>query len=159
MAKSSFSTDTRHISNSVLKDTLQLGILQTWIRANSSIKTSVTSWNKHYQLHAIPSLHVKEHCIKIDDISLIFIRFVFSQTAFKFSRVFIGILCRFRSNLITFWLLIFCGSCNSFASSTYLLIRIIKILKRLDVHFYRVFSLNMFLLCFYFPWNIVTCWR
>ena len=76
---------------------------------------------------------------------------------FKFSPVFIGMLCRFRFNLVTFWLLIFYGSCSSFASSTSLLIRIIKILNRLNVDFYRVFNLNMFLLCSYFPWNIVTC--
>ena len=133
--------------------------LRKWIRTNSFIKTSVTSWNKHYQFHKIMSLHVKEHCIKKYNILLIFIRFVFSQTAFKFSPVFIGTLHRFRFNLVTFWLLIFYGSCSSFASSTSLLIRIIKILNRLNVDFYRVFNLNMFLLCSYFPWNIVTCWR
>ena len=42
-SNSPFSTITRHIDNSILKDTLQLYILRTWInmRAKSFIKTSV----------------------------------------------------------------------------------------------------------------------
>ena len=43
ITNSPFSTITRHIDNSILKDTLQLYILRTWInmRAKSFIKTSV----------------------------------------------------------------------------------------------------------------------
>ena len=42
-SNSPLSTITRHIDNSILKDTLQLYILRTWInmRAKSFIKTSV----------------------------------------------------------------------------------------------------------------------
>ena len=43
LCHSFFSTITRYISNSILRDTLQLKILQTWIKiyANSFIKTLV----------------------------------------------------------------------------------------------------------------------
>ena len=47
-------------------------------------------WKEHrrkclqnYQLHKNPSLHFKEHCIKIDDISLIFV----TNLLFKFNSV------------------------------------------------------------------------
>ena len=48
-----------------------------------------TWWNENKN----SSLHFKEHCTKINDISLIFIRFFFSQTnlVMKFNPVFIGI--------------------------------------------------------------------
>ena len=46
--QSSFSINTRHIENSILKDTLQLNIFRTWInlRATSFIKTSVNMKQK-----------------------------------------------------------------------------------------------------------------
>ena len=53
---------------------------------------------ENYQLHEIPNLHFKEDCTKMDDISLILIRFAFYQTnaVFKFKPVFIGILDSLR---------------------------------------------------------------
>ena len=46
--QSSFQINTRHIENSILKDTLQLNIFRTWInlRATSFMKTSVTMKQK-----------------------------------------------------------------------------------------------------------------
>ena len=69
--QSSVSTVTRRIENSILKDSLQLEILRTWIniRANS-LET--------YQLHKNPSLHFREDCTKIANISIVFLRLFFS---------------------------------------------------------------------------------
>ena len=55
--QSSVSTVTRRIENSILKDSLQLEILRTWIniRANS-LDT--------YQLHKNPNQHFREDCTK-----------------------------------------------------------------------------------------------
>ena len=98
-AKSSLSTIRRHISNSVLKDTLKLRILRTWIRANSFIKTSVTSCNKNSQLHSIPSrLHIKEHRWHF---TYFYTLPFLPSLVFKFSPVFIGILYKFRFNSVT----------------------------------------------------------
>ena len=83
----------RHIDNSILKDTLQLKILGTWInaRANYFIKALVKimkrKWrrcleNYHSHKNAIPLF--KEYCTEIDDISLVFICFFFSQTNLVF---------------------------------------------------------------------------
>ena len=77
--QSSLSKITRYIDNSNLKETLQLKILQTWIkiRVNTFIKTWVNimkqkRYLENYQLHKNPNLHFKEDCIKIGAISLTF---------------------------------------------------------------------------------------
>ena len=77
------STITRHIGNSILKDTLQSKILPTWISilVNSFIKNWEDIWKenrsclKSYTLHTNASLHFEQHCTKIDHILLIFTRF------------------------------------------------------------------------------------
>ena len=110
--KSFFSTITRHINNSILKDTLRLKILWTWIniRANLFIKTLVNNmkrkstkvpWTSLTRKNATP--HFKEHCTKID-ISLVVIHFFFSQTnvVFKYNPLFIDILDGFCHSLFTF---------------------------------------------------------
>ena len=93
--RSFLSTITRHIGNSILKDTLQF---------NSFIKNWEDIWQenrrsclKSYKLHKNASLHFQQHCTKIDHISLIFIRFFFSQAnlVFKFILVLIGVLDNF----------------------------------------------------------------
>ena len=75
--RSSFSTITIHIDNSLLKDALQFNILRTWmnIRAKSFIKSLVKSWNenrrsclKKHQLPKNPSAHFEKHCTKIDQV-------------------------------------------------------------------------------------------
>ena len=90
--QSFFSTVTRHIDQRILKDTLQLKILRTWIkiRTNSFIKTWVNIMKrKSTKMRRNLSLAKKyEGCTK-DHISLVVIRFFFSQTnlVFKFSPV------------------------------------------------------------------------
>ena len=78
--QSSFSTITRHIDNSILKENLKLKILQTWIQtkihANSFIKTWVNIMKRkstNYHLQKNRTQHFKRYCTKIDDISLIVI--------------------------------------------------------------------------------------
>ena len=100
-----------------LKDTLWLKVLWTWIkiRANSFIKTLVNNmkrkstkvpWTSLTRKNATP--HFKEHCTKID-ISLVVIRFFFSQTnlVFKSNPLFIDILDSLCHSLFTF-LPLFC---------------------------------------------------
>ena len=97
----SFSKIARYIDNSVLKDTLKLKILRKWIkiRATSFIKTWVNikwkstkvPWKLSLQKNTTP--HFKEHCTKVDDISLIVICFFCSLLQFIY--------------ILIFWLLIF----------------------------------------------------
>ena len=84
--RSSFSTIMKHMDNSILKDTLQVEILRSWIklRVSSFIKNweDIMKWKSKslpQKLHKNPCLHVEQNCTKIDHISLIFIRFFFSQ--------------------------------------------------------------------------------
>ena len=94
----------RYLTNSILKDTLQLKILQIWIKihANSPIKTLVdiikpeSKCLEIYHSQKIATPHFKEHWTKIDDISLVIIRFI--QT----NLVFINILDSFRYSSFTF---------------------------------------------------------
>ena len=93
----------RHINNSVLKGTLRLKVLWTWIkiRASSVIKTLVNNMKRKInevtlnivtrEKNATP--HFKERWTKID-ISLVVIHFFFSQTnlVFKYNPLFIDIL-------------------------------------------------------------------
>ena len=111
--QSSFSTISRHIDNSISKKTLQLKILRMWmkIRANSFTRLEhQTSQNeiqrRHHEDYHLPknvSLHFKEHCTKVDDISLT--SFFFSQTnlALKSIPVFFDILDSFCYILFTFF--------------------------------------------------------
>ena len=64
MFKGPFQQCTKHIDN-ILKGTLQLEILQTWInvRANSFIKTSVNIMKWKYQLHKHPSLVLEKNIV------------------------------------------------------------------------------------------------
>ena len=98
---------------SILKGTLRLKILWTWIkiRANSFIKTLVNSIKRKINEGALNIVtreknatpHFKEHCTKID-ISLVVIHFFFSQTnvVFKYNPLFIDILDGFCHSLFTF---------------------------------------------------------
>ena len=102
-----------HNNNSILKDTLQLKILWTWIkiRVNSFIKTLVNNmklkptkvpWTLSLtKKNATP--HFKEYCTKIN-ISLVVISFFFSQTnvVFKYNALFIDTLDSFCHSLFTF---------------------------------------------------------
>ena len=93
----------RHINYSVLKDTLWLKILRTWIkiRANYFIKTLVNNMKRKINEGALNIItceknetpHFKEHYTKIH-ISLVVICFFFSQTnlVFKYNPLFIDIL-------------------------------------------------------------------
>ena len=108
-----FSTIARHINNSILKNTLRLKILWTWIkiRANSFIKTLVNNMKRKptkvpwtlslTKKNATP--HFKEHYTKID-ISLVVIHIFFSQTnvVFKYNPLFLGILDGSCHSLFTF---------------------------------------------------------
>ena len=111
--QSSFSRITRHIGNSVLKDTLLLKILQTWIKISAN--SFINSWVKtiKWKLTKVPlklslaldydsALQRTSH--QIDVVSLIVIRFFFSQTnlVFKSNPVFIDILDSFCHSLFTF---------------------------------------------------------
>ena len=98
---------------SILKDTLWLKILLTWIKicANSFIKTLVNNLKRKstkvpWTLSLTkknPTPHFKEHCTKID-ISPVAIHFFFSQTklVFKYNPLFIDMLNSFCHSLFTF---------------------------------------------------------
>ena len=86
--QSSFQIITRHIENSILKDTLQLNILRTWIklRAKSFIKTSVNMKQKSMKVPGKRSVAQKSKCAfrRLFPLSksrfTYFIRFFFTQT-------------------------------------------------------------------------------
>ena len=86
--QSSFPIITRHIENSILKDTLQLNILRTWIklRAKSFIKTSVNMKQKSMKVPGKRSVAQKSKCAfrRLFPLSksrfTYFIRFFFTQT-------------------------------------------------------------------------------
>ena len=106
------STIARHINNSVLQGTLRLKILWTWIkiRANSFIKTLANYMKRKINEGALNIItrkknatpHFKEYCTKID-ISLVVIRFFFSQTnlVFKYNPIFIDILDSYCHSFFT----------------------------------------------------------
>ena len=91
--QSRFSTNTRHIDNSILKDILQFFILRIWInmRAKSFIKTSVNvtetridegAWKKI----GTQSVHLEEHCTKIETTFHLFYALLFLiNLVFKFN--------------------------------------------------------------------------
>ena len=86
--QSSFQIITRHIENSILKDTLQLNILRTWIklRAKSFIKTSVNMKQKSMKVPGKRSLAQISKCALRRTLHLNrqrfinFVRFFFFQT-------------------------------------------------------------------------------
>ena len=119
--QSCFSTITRHIDNSILKDTIQLKILWTWtnIRANSFIQNLVNimkrkSTNLPWKLF-LPPPKKKRRKIRlrtsisrkyVSYIFLVFISFVFSQTTLvsKFKPVLTDMLVVFAT--VYLWLII-----------------------------------------------------
>ena len=111
--QSPFSTITRHIENSILKDTLQFFILWTWInmRAKSFIKTSVnvteTRINDDAWKNIVKqSVHLEEHCTKVKStFHLFYVLLFLTNLVFKFNIVLIGIF--FLIMLTTIYLL-FC---------------------------------------------------
>ena len=86
--QSSFPIITKHIENSILKDTVKLNILQTWInlRATSFIKISVNMKQKSMKAPEKRSVAQKSKCALWRTLHLsrprftYFIRFFFSQT-------------------------------------------------------------------------------
>ena len=100
----------KFLNNSILKVTLRLKILWTWIkiRANSFIKTLVNNMKRKstkvpWILSLTKKKHFKEHCTKTD-ISLVVIHLFSSQTnvVFKYNPLFIDILDSFCHSLFTF---------------------------------------------------------
>ena len=92
ITNSPFSTITRHIDNSILKDTLQLYILRTWInmRAKSFIKTSVNVTETRID-EGTQNVHLEEHCTKIETTFHLFYALLFlTNLVFKFNIVLIG---------------------------------------------------------------------
>ena len=86
--QSSFSIITRHIESRILKDTLQLNILRTWInlRAKSFIKTWVNTKQKSMKVPAKRSFAQKFKCslqrtLHVSRVRFTyFMRFFFSET-------------------------------------------------------------------------------
>ena len=98
MDQGPFSTNTRHIDNSILKDILQFFVLRAWInmRAKSFIKTSVNvsdtridegAWKKI----VMQCVHFEEHCTKIETTFHLFYALLFlTNLDFKFNIVLTG---------------------------------------------------------------------
>ena len=111
--QSPFSTNTRHIDNSILKDTLQFFILRTWInmRAKSFIKTSVnvtdTGIDEDVWKNIVTqSVHLEEHCTKTETTFRLFYPNLFlTNLVFKFSIVLIGFLLVISTTIyfFVFW--------------------------------------------------------
>ena len=162
----------KFLNNSILKVTLRLKILWTWIkiRANSFIKTLVNNMKrKPTKVPWTLSLtkknvtpHFKEHCTKID-ISLVVIHFFFSQTnlVFKYNPLFIDILDSFCHSLFTFFYLViftFILRILKFIQCLYaFFIKTSKVLIRFNVLFIRFSSSKCCYLMSYFPWKNLTC--
>ena len=116
--QSSFSVIKRHVDCNVLKSILQLNILRTWIRANS-FNRKLTKVPRKLSVAQKSEPALCTYCTKIDDNSLIFLRFFFSQTnlILKLNLALIGILHNFCHNSFTLLLfdyhLMFYGSWSS----------------------------------------------
>ena len=97
--QSPFSTNTRHIDNSIFKDTILFSILQTSMnmRAKSFIKTSVNVTETRidegaWQMIVTQSVHLEEQCTKIETMFHLFFALLFlTNLVFKFNIVLIGI--------------------------------------------------------------------
>ena len=160
-----------------MKDTLRLKILWAWIkiRANSFIKTLVKNMNWKINKGALNIItrqknatpHFKEHCTKID-ISLVIIRFFFTQTNLSFLNI--------THYLLTYWIVFATVYLHSyFLIFTFILrilrfiqclytffIKTIKVLIRFNVLFVRFSSTKYVLLCLIFhektlPVNMDCC--
>ena len=135
----------RDTLTSVLKDTLRLKILWTRIkiRVNSFIETFVNNMKRKINEGALNrSRDFPEHCTKID-ISIVVIRFFFSQTnlVFKSNPLFIDLL------IFTFILRIF-----KFIQCLYVFfIKTSKVLIRFNVLFVRFSSSKCCYVMSYFP--------
>ena len=91
--QSPFSTNTRHIDNSILKDTTLFSILRTSMnmRAKSFIKTSVNVTETRID-EGTQKVYLEEHCTKIETMFHLFYAFLFlTNFVFKFNIVLIGI--------------------------------------------------------------------
>ena len=116
-------TVARHTDKSILKDTVQLKI---------------------YQFHKNPSLHFKEHCTKIDEISFIFNTLLFFlKHSFWINPVLISILDSFIHNFFSFWLVMLSSLCSAF---TPFFTRASKSLMRLNVLFFSFQHQNLIVL-------------
>ena len=112
--QSPFSTNTRHIDNSILKDTLQFFVFRARINmpAKSFIKTSVNVtdtridegvWTKT----VTQSVHLEEHCTKMETTFHIFYALLFlTSLVFKFNLVLIGFFLEMSTTIyfFVFWL-------------------------------------------------------
>ena len=146
--QSPFSTNTRHIDNSILKDTLQFFILRTWInmRAKSFIKTLVNvtetridegTWKKT----AAQSEHLEEHCTKIETAFHLFYALLFLTN--------LGIFFDNVNHNLLFCLLINIWYITDLVPLRFF-IRNSSILMRLGVLLLKVFSFKRLSLCSYF---------
>ena len=128
----------------------------------SSLSTIMRHIQKKITYKKNPNLYFKGLCTKIDGISLSFAHFFFSQIklGFGFNLVLIGILDNSHHNSLTFltfvYHLIFYRSW-SYSVPLRFFIRTSKFLMRFDIIFSKFFSFKIFLLCSYFPWNIIPC--
>ena len=121
-----------------MKDTLQLNILWTLVNIMKRESTKV-----HWKLSFVKkkTLHFKKHCTKIDDISLVIIRFSFSQTKL----VLIDISDSFCYSLFTFLLFDFWYSTDFRYSTKFIQCPYAFFMKTSKVN-----SLKMLLLCLIF---------
>ena len=142
-----------------MKDTLRLKILWAWIkkRANSFIKTLVKNMNWKINKGALNIItrqknatpHFKEHCTKID-ISLVIIRFFFTQTNLSFLNITHYLLTYwivFATVYLHFYLLIFTFILRmlKFIQCLYaFFIKTSKVLIRFNVLFIRLLSHVLF---------------
>ena len=151
---SPFSTNTRHIDNSILKDVPQFFILQTCIniRPKSFIKISVNAigtridegtWKKI----VTQCVHLEEHCTKIETTFHLLDALLFlANLVFKFNIVPIGILFYNVNHNLLFCLLIniwYITDLEVYPVPLRFFIRNSKILMRFDVLFLKIFSFKM----------------
>ena len=151
---SPFSTNTRHIDNSILKDVPQFFILQTCIniRAKSFIKISVKvigtridegTWKKI----VTQCVHLEEHCTKIETTFHLLDALLFlANLVFKFNIVPIGILFYNVNHNLLFCLLIniwYITDLEVYPVPLRFFIRNSKMLMRLSILFLKVFSFKM----------------
>ena len=139
-----FSTITKHIYNSILKDALQFKILWTLIkkRADSFIKKQKSTLKVPWKLSLAKNAtsYFKENCTEIDYISLVIIRFFLSQKNLVL-----------KSNLLTYWI-VFATIYLHFYLFIFDILRTLKFSASApflwwgSIFFFKVFHLKMFLL-------------
>ena len=146
--QSPFSTNTRHINNNILKDTIQFVILRTWInmRAKSFIRTSVNVTEMRIAKRALGRTLDQNR----NYVSLILCAFFLTNQVFKFKSVDWLFFDNINHNLL-FCLLIniyindlkFCQVPYAFLKGT------VKFWLGSGFYFWR-FSASMLKLCSYF---------